>query len=347
MHTNETTELSGELRKIAAQIKDYQDRRGLSDAALCREFGGLGSTKTFKRILEGDFAEMNTERQFENYTRVLELTRIKPDPDAGVIYDDFRHVRQTLLAVKEALREKGNDHLVILEGATGSGKTETMAIIEREFPNLVIRVEAHGGWKIGNNPLTVMAGDMLRAAKLREYGEADGKDDTKTVSDAMPQSFAARKEKLFDALNVRKRLLLIDEGQEMGPYCLNMLKSIINQTPTVVVLAVIPTIFRRLESRSYEDAIQLTGNRLYERIRIASPQAREIGMFLERRGVKFVDADVAERSIAKLSEKAAHMANWKYINRFARRAKAAKGGVDEETFIEHVKSVERALRGTV
>ena len=59
-------------RQVAEQIRDYQERRGLSDAALCREFAGLGSTKTYKRILEGDFSELNVERQLENYLRVLE-----------------------------------------------------------------------------------------------------------------------------------------------------------------------------------------------------------------------------------------------------------------------------------
>jgi len=128
-----------ELKKVAQQIKDYQDRRGLSDAGLCREFAGLGSSKTYKNILSGDTAELNIDRQLQNYTRVLELTRIKPDPDAGAIYDDLRHVRQTLVAVKEAYLEKGNDHLVIIEGPTGSGKTETLGLVEREFGNAAIR----------------------------------------------------------------------------------------------------------------------------------------------------------------------------------------------------------------
>lgn len=338
-------EIEGRLRAVAQQIKEYQDRAGLSDAALCREFGGLGSTKTYKRILEGDFSELNAERQLENYSRVLELTKIRPDPEAGTIYEDLRHVRQTLLAVKEAHRETGNDHLVILEGATGSGKTETAGIVERSFGGAVVRVEAHGGWKVGNNPLTVMCGDLLEAARLREYGADKAAENKAAAADSLPVSFAARKKKLFDALNERKRILIIDEGQEMGPFCLNLLKSVINQTPTVVLLCVIPTIFRRLESKSYEDAIQLTGNRLYERVRIPSPEASEVARFLERRGVKFADAGTAEKCIAKLVEMAPYAANWKFINRFARRARQVKSGVDMEQFVEVVRAIERARKG--
>lgn len=52
MHT--TKEL--ELKSVAAAIKDYQYRATLSDAGLVKEFADLGSTKTYKRILEGDFS---------------------------------------------------------------------------------------------------------------------------------------------------------------------------------------------------------------------------------------------------------------------------------------------------
>jgi hypothetical protein len=345
MHTTET-----QLKTVAQEIKDFQDHAGLSDAALVKDFADLGSTKTYKRILEGDFSELNVERQLNNYQRVLELTKIRRDPGDDAVYKDLRHVRNSLLAVKEAYREKSNDRLVIIEGGTGSGKTWTLDIIQEEFPQASVRVDAHGGWKIGNNPLSIMLGDILNAANIREYKSESttANAEQRTPNSALPVSFAERKNKLFAFLNERKRILLLDEGHEMGPFCLNLVKTIINQTPTIVVLAVYPTLFRRLESRSYDDCIQLTGNRLYERIRIPSPAVDEIEKFLERRGVKF-EPDEKKACLEKLAATAPAladwMANWKFIRRFAVRAKQSKGAIDAEQCVEHIRAISKARKG--
>lgn len=280
------------------------------------------------------------------------MTKIRREPGDEAIYSDLRHVRQAVLAVKEAYREKSNDRLVIIEGATGSGKTITLEILADQFPKALIRADAHGGWKIGNNPLSIMLGDVLTAANIRQYGTDETEQPNGVPkngqSGTLPVSFAERKNKLFEFLNSRKFILAIDEGHEMGPFCLNLIKTIINQTPTIVVMAVYPTLFRRLESRAYDDCIQLTGNRLYERIQIPSPQVDEIEKFLDRRGVKFVEAD-KKACLAKLAETAPAMANWmanwKFIRRFAVRAKQAKGPIDCEQLLEHIRAIEKARKG--
>lgn len=345
MHTKEN-----ELQTCAANIQEYQTRAGLSDAALVKEFADLGSTKTYKRILEGDFSELNVERQLNNYQRVLELTKIRRDPGDEAVYKDLRHVRQAVLAVKEAYREKSNDRLVMIEGPTGCGKTITLDVIEEEFPQASIRTDAHGGWKIGNNPLSIMLGDLLTAANIREYSPKakDGAQEMKPADASLPVSFAERKNKLFAVLNERKRVLIIDEGHEMGPFCLNLVKTVINQTPSIVVLGVYPTLFRRLESRAYDECVQLTGNRLYERIQIPPPQVDEIEKFLERRGVKF-EAKDKEACLEKLAATAPAlanwMANWKFIRRFAVRARQTKGPIDAEQLIEHIRAISKARKG--
>lgn len=339
-----------QLIQTAQKIRQFQVDNSFSDAALCRQYAGLGSTKTYARILAGDLSELNVERQLENYTQVLELTEIRRDPEDERIYDDLKHVRQCRTAVKESYKELGNDRLIILEGATGCGKTRTLDILETEFQTVAARAEAHSGWKQGNNPIRFMLVDLLVACRMREYAEgrsAKLKPEAKvTVADSIPSTYMELHHKLIDALNVRKRIVLIDEAHEMGPYTMNTLRTLINQTPSVFVIAVIPTIWRRLESRSYDDAVQLTGNRLYEKVVIPSPQPGEVALFLERRNIQFEKAD-KDACIAKLCELAPQYANWKFISRFARRARAAKGAVDAEQFIEHVRAIEKARKGTL
>jgi hypothetical protein len=81
-------------------------------------------------------------------------------------------------------------------------------------------------------------------------------------------------------------------------------------------------------------------------VRIGSPQAAEVGKFLERRGVKWSDEETGEKVIAKLVEMAPFCANWKFITRFARKAKQAKGGVDLEQAVEFITAIEKARKGS-
>jgi hypothetical protein len=109
---------------------------------------------------------------------------------------------------------------------------------------------------------------------------------------------------------------------------------LINQTSTIVVLMCIPALLTRLMSGSYEEAIQLTGNRLCERVYLPSPPADEILMMLERRGVKFADV-MTKNTVAKsLAEDAPHFGNWRYVIQITRKLyeAAKKAPVVQATF---------------
>jgi hypothetical protein len=104
----------------------------------------------------------------------------------------------------------------------------------------------------------------------------------------------------------------------MGPRCINLIKTIINRTPTVVVFLCIPSLLNRLIKSSYEECIQLFGNRLCERVRLKNPPNSEILTLLEKRGVRFSDPDTANRAVRAIADDAPKFGNWSFVIRVCR-----------------------------
>jgi hypothetical protein len=70
----------------------------------------------------------------------------------------------------------------------------------------------------------------------------------------------------------------------MGPRSLNMVKTIINRTPGEVIMIGLPVLLKRLEMAAYQEARQLTLNRLCERITLSSADKDDTAILLERLG---------------------------------------------------------------
>src|ERR1035441_63611 len=90
---------------LATRIRDWQTIRAISDSELCKRFAGLGSTKTFKRILEGDLAELDSDRwviEYEQVITLMDLEATTADQDEPV-YDDIWHVTAARLAAQDAM----------------------------------------------------------------------------------------------------------------------------------------------------------------------------------------------------------------------------------------------------
>lgn len=310
--SNEKNQTEQALRGVAMEIEVWQKKRGLSDGAMCRQYAGLGSTKTYKRILNAkdDLEELNVDRQLSNYREVLTLLSMSGEDLREEIYADFSHVSQAYLAVTGAMKEQGNTRLVIVEGNPGTGKTAICDLLEARWPNVFVRAEASEIWK--DSPMAMLK-HLLLAVGVRELRSKEDDKGKASAEVLMPQCADERAEKLFDQLNERKLILALDEGHHLGPRTLNLLKTLINQTPTVVVLLAIPTLLARLTTKSYEEARQLTHNRLYRRVRLRGPEAGEVKDLLDRRSVRFVDKATAADCVKKLADRAASLGNWKYV----------------------------------
>jgi hypothetical protein len=332
-----------ELRQLAREVNNYQLERGWSDSKLCKEIAHVGSSKTYKRILdaEDDLSELNAESQLRNYRAAVETIRAlrSKDRPSEPEYEDFSNIMNARAAVQRALMEEEDcvSRLVIIEGNTGTGKDAVRKNLQKNWSKIVVAVEATELWR---DSLAVPAKAIHAAINIVRQADRDTKE-----LPTPPRYPAEVLAEIIEALRARKLVLLINEAHHLGPRGLNMIKTIINQSPTVVVLECIPALLTRLLSSSYEEAVQLTGNRLCERVYLSSPPPQEIDMMLERRGVKFADLEVRNTAAKTMAGEAPQFGNWRYVTQVARKLYEAtrKGPVTLPTLTRAMADV-RSMR---
>lgn len=300
-----TTTVEKELIGIAQAIRDYQKARELSDTQLLKKFAGLGSTKTYTRILAGDVADLDTERWLLEYRQVQTLIdALAGDSEEEPLYDDLTSCGRLRVAVVDAMRERGNARLVIVQGPSGSGKTWSARALAERFGSKVVLTEADETWK---DSIQNMLGGLLRGLGVREP----------------PLSAADRLGKLFETLASKELTIVIDEAHHLGPRTLNLVKTIINQSGVVVVLCAMDTLFRRLEMQAYEEARQLTQNRLCERVRLGEIDSHDVEKFLGRR-LKWANGDL-RRAVETTKSAAKDRGHFAFIKAAVRRARRDHG----------------------
>lgn len=305
------------LRALAREVRNYQLERDWSDSKLCKEIAHVGSSKTYKRILDDtdDLSELNVESQLRNYQAAVETIKAlrTKDRPAEPEYDDFSNILNSYTAVGRALLEDEDcvARLVIIEGATGTGKDSVRKYLQKSWPKITVAVEATELWR---DSLAVPARAIYSELSIVKQADRNTKETPKP-----PRYPAEIVAEVIAALKERKLALIINEAHHMGPRTLNMIKTLLNQTPTVIVMECIPTLLTRLLSGSYEEAIQLTGNRLCERVYLSSPPPDEILMMLERRGVKFADPETRNAAAKTLAGEAPNFGNWRYVSQVCRK----------------------------
>lgn len=317
------TDTLNQLRALAREVRNYQLERDWSDSRLCKEIAHVGSSKTYKRILDDDDAldELSIETQLKNYQAAVETIhalRTKDRP-AEKEYEDFSNILNVRAAVGRALLEDEDcvARLVIVVGNTATGKDAVRRNLLKAWPNITLAVEATELWR---DSLAVPARTIYNALNIVKRKDADTKEVPKP-----PRYPAEIVNEMIGVLKERKLVLIINEAHHLGPRGLNMVKTIINQTPTVVVLECIPALLARLFGGSYEEAVQLTGNRLCECVHLSSPPADEILLMLERRGVKFDEAATRNLAATSLAAEAPNFGNWRYVSQVTRKLYEATG----------------------
>jgi hypothetical protein len=287
------------LKDCAARIQEWQQVKALSDSALLRKFDGLGSTTTYKRILKGDIAELDLEKQLINYRSVVALIEaMGEEEDAEELYEDFLGALELKRAFFETNKTNSIARFILIDGDTGTGKTSCLKLLVKKYGTRFLFIEATDVW--GDRPRALLCAILLA------LGASD-----------LPESEYDCLLKAVEMLNRTRKGILLDEGHHMGPRCLNTLKTIINQTPGEVIAAAMPTLWRRVERAAYEESRQLTGNRLAERIVLNLVENDVLG-FLERRLQGMPRADL-KRAVEQLMKEAPLQGNHGFVREVCKR----------------------------
>lgn len=264
--TNETIPAAQELSSLAQKIKAWQEAKGLSTSAMLRRFGGLGSDKTYNKILRGDLSEMDVDRQLANYRAAAALIEAVGE-DASTaedFYDDLSTVVRLRRALMEAFVETGNARFILVQGDSGAGKTSAARALITKYGTRLVFVELSPVF--GDSPYNFLC---LILESLGFRG-------------SVTQAKAAY-DKVVHELCQQRRCIIVDELHHAGPRILNTIKSLINATPGEFVGLTMPTLWHRLEKNAYEECRQLVGNRLAERIQIDQINRADLAKFVSRR----------------------------------------------------------------
>lgn len=263
------TPAQADLLQTARVIREHQLSREWSMAQLMRHHGGsegLGSDKTFGKILSSDFSEMNVDKKLDDYRRVLNLLedtagQVEDGPEP--VYGEFFHAAQVRAGLVRAMSTNTMARVGVVEGESGMGKSSILAVVRGIYGKRIIEVQARRAW---NDSPSAFLGQVLI-----DLGEEPG-----------GSNATRRQRKVEQVLSTRRTCLAIEEAHHLGPRCLDVIKSITNVTRTEAVLFAIGTLLKRVETAAYEETKQLFTNRSAFRVRLKVHRA-DIVLMLKNR----------------------------------------------------------------
>lgn len=248
--TSASSKTTEELYTLASLIEEIRNAKGWSLAELMRKHAsnGLGSDKTFNKILRRDFSEMKIEDKAVSYRHVLNLLQdVGEEAAEEPVFSDLIGANAVRKGVTRAMISTTVARVGVIEGESGMGKTSCLQVIHHIYGKRIVQTEARGAW---HDRPSALLGQILE-----DLGEQPG-----------PRNAVIRQRAVERALRASRRCLVIEEAHHLGPRCLDVLKAIINQTKTEVIMAAIPTLLKRVEREAYEESLQLFRNRLAFRV---------------------------------------------------------------------------------
>lgn len=271
---------------ILAELQQIQDESKLSNEKLCATWLTISAT-TLSRLRSGKYGADAADvfvKLDTNLRRYREERAMARKRGEVATYYPLTEQQSVLSAVTGArLKDATNpDRLIVVLGETGAGKTATAAQVAAQFDGLT--VEARETWRT----------DYYSA--IKSIGQVAGVD-----AEKLDAGKASAETALIERLRKNRRVLGIDEGEYFGPRTMNLVKLILNQTETVVVIYAIPELFQRWSCKAWKESEQLK-RRLHTLIDLGRVQPADVRLFIENHpGWARLDGDERKKITAQLA----------------------------------------------
>lgn len=241
-------------RDVLRQLCALRDELGLSDGEFVRKHLTITATP-WSRIQSGTYGASvdNAFMKLEANLRQLRVERAQATrTTGGSAWYSIITQQSVINAVSQAKLKPADDpdRAVFFLAPTGGGKTATARQLKVMHDGIL--VEARESWR--DSYFAAMC-DVGLAAGISEDELGTGKHSAEQA--------------VLRKLRANRRVLIIDEGEYFGARTINMLKLILNQTETVIVVMTIPVLFTRWQARSWVESEQL--NRRAHAVIVSGP----------------------------------------------------------------------------
>lgn len=186
----ETADLRNQLHALGIEIDAHRRAADKTQNTWAKKWPGLGSQKTYSKILKKDFAGISVEKKLPEYRAVLSAIRT----DLGTteeepLYTDIPGTEALMLSALRLMHHEGKDRLILVLGGSGSGKTSALRVLNDEgvVGSQLINMEAEESWK---SPRAALS-RMLRGLGVKKTDIPSSKADMIDPADFEAQSAGA------------------------------------------------------------------------------------------------------------------------------------------------------------
>lgn len=281
--------------------KDFCEKLSVSQTVWYRIKNGNYPASDHTSVLRKITSDLSSILDNEAMTGGIREKRILP----------LTHVTATHEALNMAFSEDRN-RIVITLADTGGGKTIIANSIARQFPSRTVLVEATESWR--KSYLSGIHG-ISRACGIEE-----------------PRNHMRLAEaELLDQLRKHPRIIVIDEGNYFGAACLNLIKLIVNQTRSIVVILAMPVLWKFITRSSNQEARQLR-NRAAAILEFTQIKRADVSTALEASIPNWATLNGATaKAVAAVTEAANNFGLWNTVFSIVEFIAAEAGPKDQLT----------------